>query len=55
MLRTIFEALGEFFDATFQILPVIGGPINWIIGLTIFGFAVYWFKEMAKHKAAGER
>lgn len=54
-LRTIFEALGQFFDTTFKILPAIGPLANWAIGLTITGFAIYWFTQMAKHKAAGER
>lgn len=54
-LRSIFTALGEFFDQTFQILPAIGGVMNGIIMLTITGFVGYWFVQMAKQAAAGER
>lgn len=54
-LRTIFEGLGKFFDATFQILPVLNNSVNYLFMAVIAGFGLYWFGQMNKQRKAGER
>lgn len=54
-LRNFFEALGEFFDWTFQVLPALGNSVNYLFMLIIAGYGLYWFSQMNKQAKAGER
>ncbi len=54
-LRNFFEALGDFFEWTFQILPILGDYFNWLIIFVIAGYGGYWLGQMIKHQRAGER
>lgn len=54
-LRNFFEALGDFFEWTFQILPILGNNLNYVFMLIITGFTLYWFREMNRQRKAGER
>jgi len=54
MLRNFFEGLGDFFQATFKILPTVGDSVNRLFMLVIAGGLVYWIIQMRKHKANGE-
>ncbi|MDX5325920.1 MAG: hypothetical protein LPK80_06630 [Bacteroidota bacterium] len=53
--RNLFEGLGDFFEWTFQILPILGNTMNYLfmaIGTVMF---IYWLGQMRKHARAGER
>ncbi len=54
MLRNFFEGLGDFFQATFKILPFAGHTVNRLFMLVIAGGLIYWIIQMRKHKANGE-
>jgi hypothetical protein len=54
-LRTFFEALGEFFNGTFNAVMPVGPVINWIFGLTMAGFGAYWLYQMTLHSRRGEK
>lgn len=54
-LRNFFEALGDFFEWTFQILPILGDSVNYLFMGTITIAAAYWFREMNRQRKAGER
>mgnify|MGYP000114947454 FL=1 len=54
MLRNFFEGLGDFFQATFKILPTVGDSVNRLFMLVIAGGLIYWVLQMRKHKANGE-
>ena len=43
--------LGEFFEATFEILPPLGNLPNFLFTLAIFGGLVYWMIQLKKYKA----
>jgi hypothetical protein len=46
--------LGDFFTATFTILPKLGNLPNILFILIGVGYFGYWMSLMAKHKKAGE-
>lgn len=54
-LRSFFEALGDFFEWTFQILPFLGNSVNYLFMIIMTIFTVYWFGQMNKQRKAGER
>tara|TARA_B100001250_G_C19510966_1_gene661656 strand:+ start:128 stop:346 length:219 start_codon:yes stop_codon:yes gene_type:complete len=52
--KDIVEGLGDFFEWTFGILPILGNIPNilfLLIGSVLF---LYWMMEMRKHSKAGE-
>ncbi|MFN3951675.1 MAG: DUF6341 family protein [Thermaurantimonas sp.] len=55
MVSKIAYALGDFFEWTFQILPVLGNLPNILFLLIGFVAFIYWMNEMRKHQKAGER
>ena len=55
-LRFFFEnILGELFELTFKILPILGNNLNYFFMAIIAGLGVYWLLEMLKHQKAGEK
>lgn len=53
--KDIVFAIGDFFEWTFQILPMLGNIPNYIylaIGFLLF---FYWMGQMVKHQRAGEQ
>lgn len=46
--------LGEFFEWTFGILPMLGNGFNYLIMIVMTVFFFYWMGQMSKHKKAGE-
>ena len=54
MIKDIVYALGDFFTATFKILPVLGNIPNFLFIAIGSVFFIYWLGEMRKHKKAGE-
>lgn len=53
-LKDVWLGLADFFEWTFQILPVLGNNFNlllFIIGWILF---FYWMGQMIKHRRAGE-
>ncbi len=43
--------LGDLFEATFEILPLLENLPNVLFTLTIFGGLVYWMIQLKKYKA----
>ncbi len=54
-LRNFFESLGDFFEATFEILPVLGNSANYFFMAVGVGYFIYWMNKMVKYNAAGEK
>lgn len=46
-------ALGDFFEWTFGILPILGNSVNYIFLALGFIFFFYWMGQMAKHNREG--
>jgi len=42
--------LGDLFELTFQILPLLGNLPNILFTLVILGGLVYWLKELKNYK-----
>ncbi|MCX8149383.1 DUF6341 family protein [Thermaurantimonas aggregans] len=55
MVSKIAYALADFFEWTFQILPVLGNIPNYLLLFIGFAAFIYWLTEMRKHEKAGER
>lgn len=53
-MRSFFETLGDLFEWTFQILPVIGPVVNNSFMIIGAGFFIYWMSQLVKHEKAGE-
>jgi uncharacterized BrkB/YihY/UPF0761 family membrane protein len=53
-VKDIVDAIGDFFEWTFEILPVLGNIPNLIFLILGFLFFFYWMGQMRKHKRAGE-
>ena len=47
--------LGDFFEWTFQILPVLGNVVNYLFLALGFVFFFYWMGQMAKHNRQGQK
>ena len=47
--------LGDFFEWTFQILPVLGNGFNYLLMLIMVVLFIYWMGQMVKYNRAGER
>ena len=47
--------LGDFLEATFQILPMLGNLPNILFSTIIFGGLVYWIMELKKYKVEAKR
>ena len=54
MMKNLWTAIGDFFTATFEVMPLIGNKINYLYILIIFLFLVTWTVMMFKHKRNGE-
>ncbi|MCH8553788.1 MAG: hypothetical protein LAT76_01435 [Schleiferiaceae bacterium] len=55
-MTEFFTALGNFFLATFEILPALGNIPNVLFILIGFGYFGYWMAQMKKHnQEAGEQ
>lgn len=54
-VKDIVYALGDFFEWTFQILPILGNIPNLLFIVIGFGFFLYWVGQMNKHARAGEK
>ena len=54
MLKNFWIAIGDFFTATFEVMPLIGNKINYLYILIIFLFLVTWTSIMFRHKKNGE-
>lgn len=54
-LRNFFEALGRFFEWTFDLVMPVGPYLNWVFGLLMAGFGIYWLMLMRKHARNGEK
>ena len=54
MMKDFWNAIGDFFTATFEFMPSIGNTINYIYILVIFIFLVTWILMMFNHKKNGE-
>tara|TARA_B000000475_G_scaffold117967_1_gene95454 strand:- start:172 stop:351 length:180 start_codon:yes stop_codon:yes gene_type:complete len=54
MLKDFWIAIGDFFTATFEVMPLIGNKINYLYILIIFLFLVTWTAIMFRHKKNGE-
>lgn len=54
-LRDVFYAIGDFFEWTFGILPVIANVPNVIFFIIIAAFFLYWTFQLVKFRRAGER
>lgn len=54
MMKNLWTAIGDFFTATFEVMPLIGNKINYLYILIIFLFLVTWTFIMFKHKRNGE-
>jgi len=48
-------ALGDFFEWTFGILPILGNSVNYIFLALGFIFFFYWMSQMAKHNRERKR
>ena len=54
-IRDFFNSVGDLFEWTFELLPVLGNGANYFfmaVGVVYFG---YWMSQMFKHSAAGEK
>ena len=47
--------IGDFFEATFQILPVLGNAPNYIYGVLMFLGVVYWLNWQRKLSAEARK
>lgn len=47
--------LGDFLEATFQILPTLGNLPNALFSLIIFGGLVHWMRQLGKYKKEAQR
>ncbi len=56
MWNDIIYGLGDFFWATFEILPVLGNNFNTLLIIVGFVMLFFWINQMAKYnkKAAQE-
>jgi uncharacterized membrane protein YozB (DUF420 family) len=54
-MNEFLTALGDFFEWTFTILPVLNNGPNVFFILVITGYFFYWMGQMRKHQRAGER
>lgn len=54
-MNDFWYALGDLFEWTFTILPVLGNLPNILFILIITGYFFYWMGQMRKHQRAGER
>lgn len=52
-IRDIAYGLGDFFEWTFGILPVLGNSVNYLFIVIGFIFFLYWMGQMAKHNREG--
>jgi len=53
--KDVVYAIGDFFQWSFQILPVLGNNFNFILLLIGFIMFFYWMGQMFKHYRAGEQ
>lgn len=54
-ITEIFFGIGNFFKASFGILPPIGIVANWILSFVIFGLLVYWCIRIVGFGASDKR
>ncbi|MGY8931773.1 MAG: DUF6341 family protein [Flavobacteriales bacterium] len=54
MMKNFWNAIGDFFTATFEFMPLIGNKINYVYILVIFLFLVIWVVKMYNHRKNGE-
>lgn len=54
-VKDIVYAIGDFFEWTFEILPVLGNIPNYLFVVLGALFFLYWMGQMVKFKRAGER
>lgn len=49
-MTEFFYALGDFFTATFKVLPPLGNGPNYLIMATIAGLLLYWIAQLVKYQ-----
>ena len=54
MMKNFWTAIGDFFTATFEVMPLIGNKINYLYIVIIFIFLVTWTTILYRHKKNGE-
>jgi hypothetical protein len=54
MMKNFWNAIGDFFTATFEFMPLIGNKINYVYILVIFLFLVICVVKMYNHRKNGE-
>lgn len=47
-------AIGDFFQATFKILPLLGNKVNWLFIIIGFVGMVYWLRKQSKYNKEAE-
>ncbi len=48
-MTSVFHAIGDFFQSTFTLMPMVGNATNLLfIGLISF-FTFYWIREMVRN------
>lgn len=53
-MNELIYGLGELFEKSFKILPVLGNIPNVIFIITGFILLFYWLREMAKYNREAE-
>lgn len=53
-IKDVVYGLGDFFEWTFQILPVLGNGFNIVLFVIGWIFFFYWMGQMVKHQRAGQ-
>jgi hypothetical protein len=53
-MNELWYAIGDLFEWSFKILPVLGNLPNILFSLIITGYFLYWMGQMRKHQRAGE-
>jgi hypothetical protein len=53
-MTEVWTVVGDFFEWTFTILPILNNGPNVFFSLIIVVYFFYWMVQMRKHKRAGE-
>ncbi len=53
-MNSFFYFLKDFFEATFEILPILGNIPNVIFTLIVVAITGYWINELIKYKRLGQ-
>ncbi|MDG2138647.1 MAG: hypothetical protein P8J77_00400 [Flavobacteriales bacterium] len=54
MMKFFWTTIGDFFTATFEVMPLIGNKMNYLYIVIIFLFLVTWTTIMYRHKKNGK-